>query len=389
MTGPIKLVNLKLSPELVHNLLERSHIRIQKLLICDDEKIFSLFQSNAPDYITTRLLESKTMDFLRKDPPDAIVINEKWLLTHFSISLKEILTLKIPLVISTTLIENSNYFLHYQFKDMYVYDQFLEDSKSIDANRDQDSASINKNSLDIRVVNLERRKDRWMNFVSEAKRVGLSSYQQYKAVDGKELKLTKDIETLFEVNPNRPGGKRYTFNHGFNSAVIGCALSHYSLWQQLAENNDKKRNDYMMILEDDVRFDDNFVSKWNTIYTTIEKDDRWDLIFLGFTDDRGDLYNDPKVYENVYKFNQHPSKVRLHGAGMFGYCIRKRAAIKLIELANTLKIQQPIDHFLIDQFDALCAYKTIPYLITTDCHFINPNLDTDIQFCKTVLKKSV
>ena len=72
--------------------------------------------------------------------------------------------------------------------------------------------------------------------------------------------------------------------------------------------------------------------------------------------------------------------MRLHGGGTFGYVIRPKGAQKLLELVDKIGIQQPIDHFMIDQFDTLCVYKTVPHLAKAF------NTDTDIQNCTTKIE---
>ena len=77
---------------------------------------------------------------------------------------------------------------------------------------------------------------------------------------------------------------------------------------------------------------------------------------------------------------------RWHGGGTYGYCIRKQGARRLLELARRLRIQQPVDHFMIDQFDGLTVYKTVPYLVHADEAW-DAASDTDIQRGQRHLKR--
>jgi len=55
---------------------------------------------------------------------------------------------------------------------------------------------------------------------------------------------------------------------------VGCFLSHYRIWEKM------KENEIYLILEDDVRFETNFVRELQIIFKeakTIE----WDLIYIG------------------------------------------------------------------------------------------------------------
>jgi len=241
--------------------------------------------------------------------------------------------------------------------------------------------------MDVFVINLKRRPDRWQHFVEAAGSIGLADFRRFEAIDGQILELTPEIEALFEVKrPSQFVGRRVPRHHGFNAAIIGCALSHYSIWQQLVSNPNRTEDDYVMIFEDDVVFDRDFIKKWKSIEAALVTDKKWEMIYLGFHDDRGERYGDFQVHDGVYEFNGNPDTPRRHGGGSHAYCVRKRGAGLLVNLAHTLKIQQPIDHWLIDQFDVVCAYKTVPYLVTANnCHVIQ-NADTDIQFTTRVLK---
>ena len=46
-----------------------------------------------------------------------------------------------------------------------------------------------------------------------------------------------------------------------------------------------------LILEDDVRFSDDFKERWSAVRQAAEKDHSWDILFLGNLDDR-DFYGD-------------------------------------------------------------------------------------------------
>jgi GR25 family glycosyltransferase involved in LPS biosynthesis/glycosyltransferase involved in cell wall biosynthesis len=224
-----------------------------------------------------------------------------------------------------------------------------------------------------RVVNLKRRSDRWDNFINRYKNLGIN-FERFDAVDGKDLKMTDELKKIFEIDPNyKP--KRHNITHGYRAGVLGCAMSHINLWKELAEDNSCDDNTCYLIIEDDVDIQNNFMNEWNKIYSEIKDDKEWDLIFLGFNDDDINRYGDSYVCDGVMKYSGTP---RLHGGGTYCYCIRKKGARKMLELVYSLKVQQPIDHFMIDQFDKLCVYKTFPYLVKAYTYGQNNN-DTDIQ----------
>jgi len=226
----------------------------------------------------------------------------------------------------------------------------------------------------INVLNLEHRTDRWQKFVDQADKIGLKNYNRFDATNGKKLVINKEQSKIFHIKEGFVGKRWPNLTHNYYAGTLGCSLSHIRMWKEAYMGC----KDYI-VFEDDVILDDQFVKKWNNIYSTIKDDLRWDILFFGIYDDEhGDyLYGDTFVHPGVMKFSPI---MRLHGGGTFGYVIRPKGAQKLLELVDKLGIQQPIDHFMIDQFDTLCVYKTVPHLAKAF------NTDTDIQNCTTKIE---
>lgn len=226
----------------------------------------------------------------------------------------------------------------------------------------------------INVLNLEHRTDRWQNFVDQADKIGLKNYNRFDATNGKKLVINKEQSKIFHIKEGFVGKRWPNLTHNYYAGTLGCSLSHIRMWKEACMGC----KDYI-VFEDDVILDDQFVTKWNNIYSTIKHDLRWDILFFGIYDDEhGDcLYGDKFVHPGVMKFSPI---MRLHGGGTFGYVIRPKGAKKFIELVDKLGIQQPIDHFMIDHFDSLCVYKTVPHLAKAF------STDTDIQNCKLTVE---
>jgi GR25 family glycosyltransferase involved in LPS biosynthesis len=226
-----------------------------------------------------------------------------------------------------------------------------------------------------KVINLERRPDRLEEFTKKIKELNCDvKYDVFKAVDGKTLKMTDELKKIFEIQPGFVG-KRHKITHGYNTGVLGCALSHINIWKELA-NSDLDENAIYIVFEDDVEFEENFVVRWNNTYNKIKDNLDWEIIFLGLHhDDDGTRYKDIDICEGV---KQYSKELRIFGGGTHGYTIRKKGAKKLLELIDKLKVQQPIDHFMIDQFDTMTVYKTYPYLVTAKI-YQETGTDSDIQ----------
>ena len=91
------------------------------------------------------------------------------------------------------------------------------------------------------VINLERRPDRKKNIEKLFSEI---EYNFYSAIDGKKLKGTPEIYNLFK-------GNDFKWRRG----VIGCALSHYNIWNSLSK--DENFESYC-IFEDDITLSNNF-----------------------------------------------------------------------------------------------------------------------------------
>ena len=96
----------------------------------------------------------------------------------------------------------------------------------------------------IKIINLNKRTDRREKMKTKLKNLYINKYDFFEAVDGKELTPTPELLSLFKMND---------FN--YKKGVMGCALSHIHLWNNLINDKD---NDFYVILEDDIVFSNNF-----------------------------------------------------------------------------------------------------------------------------------
>jgi GR25 family glycosyltransferase involved in LPS biosynthesis len=115
------------------------------------------------------------------------------------------------------------------------------------------------------IINLKRRPDRLQRFAKENRSVS-HRVKVVDAIDGKRLKLTPHIQRLFE------GG-----SFGWKKGVIGCNLSHLSVWYGLAHSNQFIEN--MLVLEDDVKFVDGWERQVEKAMSVVPTD--YDVLYLG------------------------------------------------------------------------------------------------------------
>lgn len=224
------------------------------------------------------------------------------------------------------------------------------------------------------VVNLDRRKDRLDKLIKLLKdnEINLSNFIRLSAVDGQITDFSY-FDWLFGKTDLTNIKNPYP-SHNFKKGVLGCALSHFKIWELIANVN-CDNDEMFLVLEDDIKFSDDFKNKYNNVRDILINDKRWDIIFLGYTDD-ADIKGDYLVHDNIKCFSGEPRK---RGGGMFGFLIRKKCAAKLIDLAKENGIRQPVDWFLIEQYDKLCCYRCINDIIISTPTF-RGNKDSDIQF---------
>ncbi len=204
------------------------------------------------------------------------------------------------------------------------------------------------------IINLPRRKDRITRFKENhdawTKKVLLRS-----AVDGRALQMTPAIARLFAPN-----------DFHWKKAILGCALSHLSLWAELAGEKDRSIDNYL-VLEDDVKFRKGWEHKWKEAAAMIPDD--YDILYLG-----GILPPNRVAYESVLeKVNDHWSVVKdnqIFGQKIpnsyFHYCnysyvIRKRAAQKILDRIQSRQgYFTSADHMICNQIDMLKMYALTP-----------------------------
>jgi GR25 family glycosyltransferase involved in LPS biosynthesis len=211
---------------------------------------------------------------------------------------------------------------------------YLHKGKFVDIHR------IYPNIDCINIINLDRRKDRLNQFYEN--NPGLLGFvERVRAVDGKELKLDRQMVKLFRKN-----------NFAWKKSVMGCALSHYNIWKQLVNEKSAKINNYL-ILEDDVRFINTY--QQDMVNSLKNLPDDWDILYLG-----GVLpinrENYPHVLEKVtgnwFRIMPNPcfsgggENIPIYHHCTYSYIINRKSAQKLIDIVDEHGIYTSLDHLL-------------------------------------------
>src|SRR5581483_3167063 len=114
--------------------------------------------------------------------------------------------------------------------------------------------------LDVRVINLDRRPDRWEAFLARASAAGGAAFardaRRHSAVDGAALRMTPEIDHLFRGN-----------DFGSRRSMIACALSHLAVWETVAFGDGRPG----LVFEDDVQFISDFADRLVTITSQLSQ----------------------------------------------------------------------------------------------------------------------
>lgn len=211
-----------------------------------------------------------------------------------------------------------------------------------------------KTNIWCRVVNLNRRSDRWENMKKQLEqRLRIIPFSRYEAVDGKLVEWSRKLQCLFAPNDYR-----------MRRGIVGCALSHIKILKDCV-----KHDNTVIVLEDDVELVEDFESHVLKLNEKMKKMD-WDLIYLGHTLRPG---VDQPLENGCFKRNTRES-IRYSLGGTGGYMINPNGAKRLLDFIEKNGMTNAID--------------TIQQLFANDGNvfYVNPRMvlfdvdeDTDIQ----------
>ncbi len=207
----------------------------------------------------------------------------------------------------------------------------------------------------IKVINLNRRNDRWLNIINEEKIINNIAKRE-QAVDGKQLQVTQEIIKIFKNTPSI-----------LKKSTIGCSLSHLYLWLELLAEPESV-NSYL-ICEDDMRFFHN-ISEWPQYKKSIPEDA--ELLYLG-----GVLPSNKKHLDSqLIHITEHWSKIApntlfntktpqpIFHFCTYSYIITKSGVNKILDyILNVNNIScANVDHFLQNPEINLNKYVATPLL---------------------------
>ena len=223
-------------------------------------------------------------------------------------------------------------------------------------------------SSHIKMINLKRREDRKKEMIEKLNKVNIQDLDLVEAVDGLALEPTSELAELFKGNDfaNRKG-------------IIGCALTHYYLWQDLLEDTE---HEYYLILEDDCTFTDDFGKKVKELDSEFKIHD---LVFLGYhmheynRQQVKDIYESNNANNANTKWDICPLINNLYIGATFAYTINKQGAQRMCDYIDANGIKHGIDYII--KINTLIECKELrPQIAFSDWHEAGTKvIDTDIQ----------
>ena len=204
-------------------------------------------------------------------------------------------------------------------------------------------------------INLDRRTDRHQHMRKQLHNFNVK-IERMSAVDGRELDFENISKTLVKATSikNVYENKKYPY---MTRGGIGCALSHYNVYKRVVNTFDDNRR--VLILEDDVWFDENFMEKSREMLGRLPE---YDMLYMGYTH-----------VTKIYEYNEYFVPKTVYG--LFGYVINKKAAKNLMSM---FPLTYQIDT---DIFDTFPKMKTIALNKPLISSMLSDNnvLGTDIQ----------
>lgn len=212
----------------------------------------------------------------------------------------------------------------------------------------------------IKVINLVRRHDRKICMTKQFAKHNIIDYEFVEAIDGKTIKPSQSIYNMFKHN-----------EFGFRKGVIGCALSHMTLFMKLLYDNE---NEYYIIFEDDVEFVDDFKNKLELCCKHFEKTEMDFLLLGAFT------LQYPNVNTNELKI---ASRHLIYNDGLHGYMISKNGAKKILEFVQKNGLRLAIDSAgILNHIFNNKIQSVNEYLVSqkgTNIYLDKFSTDTDVQ----------
>lgn len=137
------------------------------------------------------------------------------------------------------------------------------------------------------LINLKRREDRYENFLKNFE-FG-KEVTRFDAVDAKHF----DYGDPLFIDNFKNGLKN--INKVIKPGIFACTLSHYKVWETIANNENINEEDLCLIFEDDVMFHENFNDIFQEDFSGV------DLIYFGGKKAVKEFKIDKEIFEKYWE----------------------------------------------------------------------------------------
>ncbi|KAF7690961.1 procollagen galactosyltransferase 1 [Silurus meridionalis] len=181
------------------------------------------------------------------------------------------------------------------------------------------------------MINLQRRADRRVRMLRALRLQGIDC-KIMPAVDGKAMNVSEIHSMGIHM---LPGYSDPYHGRPLTKGELGCFLSHYNIWKEIAERGLKTS----LVIEDDLRFEIFFKRRLKNLMSEVEREGLdWDLIYIGRK--RMQVDHPEKAVPNIHNLVEAD-----YSYWTLGYMMSLQGAKKLLK-AEPLKKMLPVDEFL-------------------------------------------
>ena len=228
-----------------------------------------------------------------------------------------------------------NIFDNIQDNNVNIFYNFLNNRGLIDYNI--------FNKIKTYIINLDERSDRFNETSFECEKIGLFNFERFSAI-----KINSNNSKEYKLIDEKKAWKKNNIKYLYNAS--GCKLSHLEVLKKSLSVNEE----YILILEDDVVFEDNLLIYLNLALMQL-KNINWDILFLS---------SNLKNKEDAIKINNNLLKLNkcLTTTSQLFKRQNLEKIIKIIEDSD-VEIDNTYDNFINEKYCIypMCSYQRMSY----------------------------
>lgn len=233
-------------------------------------------------------------------------------------------------------------------------------------------SATDENIETVFIINLDRQPDRWKKIKKEVRKQAIDGGEslldychRVPAIDGKNLDINHssvgEVQATYSLKDQYvidPDPRLLAIIRERNLKIlmtreeIAVALSHVNIWKRIVE----EKNDYSLILEDDVFFEKDFAKKMNKLWLEFAGSTvggyKFDVLYLSHRDVQWGAEKEP--------FSEGIDRALRGLWWLSGYILSFEGAKKLIE---KLPVVGPVDLWINHHFRELNVFSTSQSII--------------------------